>query len=417
MNALRAAIQASAAGESEAALAAFWKEIDAAGTPLIEPVAEDGASMWVTFLWRDMDKRDALNVGVSNLFIESGEKTSPLSRLDSTDVWFRTYKMNAAARFTYRLTQPEGKAADPTAAYREPLGGIVYEFFADPRARVNMPDKVSYAEGPRAIAEPWLAVRDDVTPGRIDILKADSKFLGNSRDVAVYTPAGYWRSGAAYPYAVIFDKEDTEKYVPTLFDNMIADGVIPPMVLVLVSYLDIAHRSAELPYNPNFGNFIAKELVPLVRSRYHISRDPKKAVISGCSFGGIGSTSVAYAHSDVFGNVLSQSGSYWWRPTPDGSGRSEREEYVKNLGWMPRKFVTAKKLPLRFYLDLGTEEGSGLTQANRQFRDILQARGYSVTYREHVGTHCSVGARSMLPIGLITLLGTEQGRRAIETTP
>ncbi|MBL8271168.1 alpha/beta hydrolase-fold protein [Steroidobacter sp.] len=404
-----AELRAQLASQSEAArtstLEAFWQQAKKSGTPLIEPVAGDEKSMLVTFLWRDAVKDGMSNVAVKNQF-KDGAPVDRLARLEHSDVWYRTYKQNAAGRFTYSLVFPAGSTPHPNAR-RLSLDGVVTEFIADPLARANYGEHASFAEGPKAMPEPWRDERSGVPRGRVEEFRATSTELGNTRDIAVYLPPGY-KAGGAYPFVVSSDKEsDAEEKLPQLMDNMIADGAIPPMVVIMVSYIDGAHRNAELPHNPKYTRFIAKELVPLVRSKYGLTRDPKQAVIRGCSLGGIGSTSVGMAYPEVFGNVLSQSGSYWWTPTVD---RGDRERFYKELGWLPSQFATGKKLPLKFYLELGSEEGAGLMQANRQFRDILLARDYDVTYQEHIGMHCSVGARSTFPTGLITLVGTRKGR-------
>lgn len=404
-----AELRAQLASQSEAArastLEAFWQKTKKSGTPLIEPVAGDENSMLVTFLWRDAGKSSMSNVAVINQFTDSAS-VDRLAKLEHSDVWYRTYKQNAAGRFTYSLVFPAGAMPHPNARRRN-LDGVVMEFIADPLARANYGEHASFAEGPKAMPEPWRDERSGIPRGRVEEFRATSTDLGNTRDIAVYLPPGY-KAGGAYPFVVSSDKEvDVEEKLPQMMDNMIADGAIPPMVAIMVSHIDGAHRNAELPHNPKYTRFIAKELVPLVREKYGISRDPKQAVIRGCSLGGIGSTSVGMAYPEVFGNVLSQSGSYWWTPTVD---RGDRERFYRELGWLPSQFATGKKLPLKFYLELGSEEGAGLTQANRQFRDILLARGYDVTYQEHIGMHCNIGARSTFPTGLITLVGTKKGR-------
>jgi hypothetical protein len=45
----------------------------------------------------------------------------------------------------------------------------------------------------------------------------------------------------------------------------------------------------------------------------------------------------------------------------------------------------------------------GMLTPNRSFRDLLQARGYEVTYREFVGAH---NWRATFPEALISLIGT-----------
>lgn len=418
---LSAALETGGREGRESTLVRFWEEIEASGTPLIEPTGDDGW-MSVTFLWREEHDRDMINVGVIAEVSELGDKVHRLTRLADTDVWHVTLRLETAARFTYKLVQPEGMTSDPNAFHRRDIDEVVYEHLYDPRAKVNMTAYLdarvngSYVEGPRASRSPWFSkVISGTQPaarGETRVLRVASRVLGNSRDVAVHTPAGYAPNGGPYPFVLIFDKEYTEDFIPAMLDEMIADEVIPPVVIILVSHIDGYHRSAELPYNPDFARFVATELVPRIRAEYRITRDPRGSVIAGCSYGGIGSATIASQYPKVFGNVLSQSGSYWWNP--QGDLRSDPERLVGSLGWFPRQFATAARQPLRFYIDAGVWERGYLVQANRQFRDILQARGYDVVYREHAGNHCGVGTLSMLPVGLISLIGTEHGRRQIE---
>jgi enterochelin esterase-like enzyme len=111
-------------------------------------------------------------------------------------------------------------------------------------------------------------------------------------------------------------------------------------------------------------------------------------------------------HPELFGNVLSQSGSYWW--TPEGDPEDE---------WLARQFTAADKLPLHFYLNVGLLEHTPdkpydfrPTQlvANRHLRNILQAKGYVVQYVEYSGGHDFPSFQSTFADGLLALIGTDQ---------
>ena len=107
-----------------------------------------------------------------------------------------------------------------------------------------------------------------------------------------------------------------------------------------------------------------------------------------------------YRHSDVFGNVLSLSGAFQWMPGLE-DGRVESEP-----GWLTRQFVVAKQLPIRFYLAVGTFENYwpfSQVCENRRLRDVLQAKGYSVNYREYSGGHDLAGWRGPFVEGLMAL--------------
>src|SRR6185369_2891324 len=95
-----------------------------------------------------------------------------------------------------------------------------------------------------------------------------------------------------------------------ILDNLIAASKIPPMVAVL-----IANPSQET--RRNFADFLAKELIPWTHGHYNVTSDPRQTVVGGSSYGAIAATYAGLRHSDVFGNVLCQSGSFWWAPGLD----------------------------------------------------------------------------------------------------
>jgi enterochelin esterase family protein len=109
--------------------------------------------------------------------------------------------------------------------------------------------------------------------------------------------------------------------------------------------------------------------------------------------------------------VLSQSGSfYWWAP-----GEDEHE-------WLIRQFVTSRKLPVRFYLDVGLLElgiprrhAPTAVAANRHLRDVLQAKGYEVHYEEFNGGHDHFNWRGTFADGLLALVG--QASKPVEPRP
>jgi len=88
-------------------------------------------------------------------------------------------------------------------------------------------------------------------------------------------------------------------------------------------------------------------VLPWVRQNYNITFEPSRTIVGGASFGGLAAAFVAMKHPEIFGNVLAQSGSFWWKPETD-------DEYE----WLTRQFVASPKLPIRFYLQIGLLEGA-----------------------------------------------------------
>jgi enterochelin esterase-like enzyme len=189
---------------------------------------------------------------------------------------------------------------------------------------------------------------------------------------------------------------------PTILDNLIAAKQIPPMVAVFVGNPN-GLRDRELDANETFADFIATELVPWARHRYPVATSPAHNVVAGSSAGGLAATLVAYKYPDIFGNVLSQSGAYFFAPSTD-----DQPELL------PRMFATSPRRALRFYVEVGTLEsnresfrGVDMLSSNRHFRDVLLARGYSVTYREFCGGHSDLNWRGGFAVGLLALVGHE----------
>lgn len=89
----------------------------------------------------------------------------------------------------------------------------------------------------------------------------------------------------------------------------------------------------------------------------------------------------------------------------------QKDPRMRKPNWLAREFANHKKLPLRFYMDAGTNEldirgdGSGILVANRQLRDVLRAKGYEVLYQEFPGYHDYINWRGTLADGLIWLFG------------
>lgn len=230
----------------QAAIDNFWRTIDQSRTPLIEqPAGEASTDVLMTFLWRALPGQDAVNGRViPGELTPWGQVGDPLLRLARTDVWYRTYRISRKARFTYYLAWPLG--AVPRADTIHPMtadSGLVYEAVGDPRARWTYAQEregvrklFSYAEGPEAPPEPFVAFRDGIERGTVETIDVDSQILSNQRKVSIYTPAGYRKRGAAYGLLLMFDRRSylSDVPTPTILDNMIADKAIPPLVTVLI---------------------------------------------------------------------------------------------------------------------------------------------------------------------------------------
>jgi enterochelin esterase family protein len=156
-----------------------------------------------------------------------------------------------------------------------------------------------------------------------------------------------------------------------------------------------------------FSDFLAKELAPWVRHEYRGAEDPRKVTLAGFSFGGLCAAYSAFHHPDVFGNALSQSGSFWFSP----GALEVTSPFALETGALMREIVAAQAQPVRVWMEVGLFEGSsplaGGNQVaqNRHLRDVLLAKGYRVSYHEYAGGHDYASWRGSLADGLIELAG------------
>jgi enterochelin esterase family protein len=406
----------------------FWKQVAVDNTPLVEPFGTDGKYQLVTFLWRST--HDTRNVFVRGSFLGVGPPADySMHQIPNSDVWYLTLKLPSGARFPYQLSPNDPLTfASPRAAQRnatrqaDPLNPH-RSVYCPPTASKFRCD--SLAELPGAPPQPWLVAKPGIAEGRLEKQSIKSAIQKIDRPFSIYTPANYKADGPPNALLVSFDGEDLpdDPHPLTTLNNLIAASKIPPTVAVFVDNVP-RRRLVDLVADPEFADFMAKELVPWVRSHYNVTKDPKQTVITGHSAGGLASAYVALRHSDVFGNVLSLSGAFWWSfehnggvcgprcPDSGGTGGDVSDDATTEGNYMVKQFLASPKLPLRFYLLAGTFEidrdggGGGILESTRHLRDVLLAKGYVVQYEQFVGGHDGLSWRGMLANGLIALLGT-----------
>jgi len=186
---------------------------------------------------------------------------------------------------------------------------------------------------------------------------------------------------------------------PTILDNLIDQKKIEPTIALMI--WNQGNRKNDL-INDKMSDFVALELVDWARSHYNIHPEAEKVIVSGSSRGGFAAANVALKYSNIVGGVLSQSGSFYYTKQDEENW----PVYPEFEGKLIIDYKHSPKLPIRFYLSVGLYDlGIGRVGANRQMRDILELKGYSVKHNEYKGGHSHVNWRHTLPSGLISLLG------------
>ncbi len=381
---------------------AFWAMLAERGTPLVEPHGEGEAVL--TFAVRGAERNVRL------LGAPSGDHEA-LERLGTSDVWYRSFVVPATTRLSYQIAPDVPELPGPP---RERRVAILATAQADPLNRhpwpADAPDRFgrsSTVELPDAPEQPGLApggAPGDVPRGSLTRLRFASARLGNEREIILYRPAAFDPARPDTVLLVLFDAGPYTTRVPTpaILDALITDGRLPPVVAAFVANPDQDARARELPGNAVFADVMAGELLPTVARAAGLTPRPERTVLAGSSYGGLAAATIALAHPEAFGNALSLSGSFWWHPA--GSA-AERPEHVARI------VVERPRVPVRFHLSAGLFETghggtAGILDTSRHLRDVLEAKGYAVSYREYAAGHDYLAWRGALADGLIALFGS-----------
>ncbi len=388
------------AGE-EHALDHFWSTIAQEGTPLIEPIPSVPEHLLATFLWHAHEPIDhvVLISPLGNGWWWKHFTESTLLRLRHTNLYYRTYQIRSDARFLYQLS-PNDALLHPadvtdwpnrTATWQpDPLNPQIYAPEGD--------SPWSVVELPQAPPQPWTIPRPDLPSGELHVRQITSAILGEDRRVWVYTPPGYTPLDKPYPLLVLFDGWYYTHYIPTatILDNLCGVGALAPCVALLVDTSE--QRERDLTCSTQMCEFLIQELLPWAYQHYHVTQQADQTTIGGVSLGGLAAAFVGWRHAEVFGNVLSQSGAFWWMP----AGDPEDE-------WLTRQVASTPTRPVRWYLEVGLmERGVGPFPSgvctNRHFRTVLEAKGYAVHYQEFNGGHEMISWRGTFANGLCALI-------------
>lgn len=355
----------------------------------IEPIEGNDTDMLVTYFCVPNDNTEYVMQSGGPDFLGLRFK-----RLMNSKLFFVTQRVPKEARFNYGFNYFNLDKAGPNDEIRSSDVEHSYD---------------GIVEMPNASKQIYIPERENVGKGTLLVTSIQSKILNEKRKITIHTPVNY-NSNIPHNLLIVFDGEsyggvlNRRSKIPTatIIDNLTADNKISPTVTVLV--WSMGKRSKDL-ISHKFGEFIADELISWARLSYNIHPKSDRVILAGSSRGGFAASSIALQHSDVIGNVLSQSGSYWIKGTKD----ENHWIYPSDDGKLIDAYKKNKLLPIKFYMDVGLyDAGASMLGMNRQFRDILKMKGYKVDYREFKGGHSYVNWRGTLSDGLISLIGTKK---------
>ncbi len=209
----------------------------------------------------------------------------------------------------------------------------------------------------------------------------ESKILGNKRNLIVYLPPDYDKEPTRrYPVLYMHDGQNIfdgmTSYLPNkewradeCAEALIRAKAIEPIIIVGVDNGQMARADEYLPTRAKmgrdqeaggkadqYGDFLEKEVMPMIDREYRTKRGPKNTALCGSSFGGIITLYLGITRPNVYGRLGVVSPSLWW----------DQEIMRKKVEALP------KKLDLKIWLDMGAQEGPGaVATADRMHRALL----------------------------------------------
>ena len=224
----------------------------------------------------------------------------------------------------------------------------------------------------------------NVAHGLVAEVNYHSEALGRSRRMHVYTPAGYGTGQEHYPVLYLLhgamDSDDSWSTVgraAVIFDNLIANGRIKPMVVVMPAGHTTTFRMGEsgLPI-ADFASEFTTDIRPWAEQNLRILGGSANTAIAGLSMGGAQTLEIAFNNLSDFGYV--------------GVFSSGVFGIVENDEWQQQRLTVLNDTEARanqeiFWFATGTDDF--LIETTRSTVDMFKQNGFDVTYQETEGGH------------------------------
>jgi enterochelin esterase-like enzyme len=154
--------------------------------------------------------------------------------------------------------------------------------------------------------------REGIAHGSLEMIEYDSKTVGTRRKMQVYTPPGYSKD-KKYPVLYLLhgiggDETEWQRLCNPniILDNLLADGKIVPMIVVMPNGRAQKNDRAEgdvfrsAPAFANFERDLLDDVIPAIEAHYSVQADREHRALAGLSMGGGQSLNFGLAHLDTF---------------------------------------------------------------------------------------------------------------------
>jgi enterochelin esterase-like enzyme len=169
-------------------------------------------------------------------------------------------------------------------------------------------DKPAFADPPTG----FNAKRENIPHGELKMVEYDSKTVGTRRKMLVYTPPAY-SADRKYPVLYLLhgiggDETEWQRFChpENIIDNLLADGKIQPMIVVMPNGRAQKNDRAEgnvFASAPAFAAFegdLLNDVIPAIETKYAVYTDRQHRALAGLSMGGGQSLNFGLGHLDTF---------------------------------------------------------------------------------------------------------------------
>jgi enterochelin esterase family protein len=334
------------------------------------PSPEVHADRSVTFRLR------APNAGQVSLIgeVTGGRVPVPMVK-DADGVWSVTTAPLAPEIWIYNFRVDGVDTLDPSNPALKPVppGQLTSNF-------VEVPGDVPAAYDAQAVPH-----------GQVRMILYESKTMGFTRTVWVYTPPGYDTGKQKYPvlYLLHGNGEEVSGWVRNgraniILDNLLAGGKMKPMIVVMPQGHALQAAGVEplkritgetSMFSPLFPKELLEEVIPNVEHTFRVDAVPASRAIAGLSMGGGQSLSIGLAHPELFRYVLGYSAAIGPNFLDIGP---VIEKATRNPAETNRQFKLV-------WISCGRQDF--LYKANQELNDTLTAHDVKHMYVQTEGAH------------------------------
>jgi len=213
--------------------------------------------------------------------------------------------------------------------------------------------------------------------GNTDVVSVKSAHTGQTHELIIVYPDSYWsHPDKKYPVLYFTDAYWDTPLLASAYGNLNFDKMTPEFIMVGLSYPDGTDygsaRVRDLTYTSmamvpgsgkgdQFLDFLEKEVVPLIESKYHGDKDNR--TLAGASLGGLFTLGAAMKTPDFFTGYIALSPAVFW----DGGAVFKLEDALAKQN---------RPLKARMFIAVGSLEPAPFRGLIEQFEKQLAAHPY-----------------------------------------